>query len=86
LKNGSHQKYCWLNQPKGGVEPPVEMKILFSDGLENGTPQSFDCLTKSKNGSSGGSMSASQEQKLRKLAEDLYDKCQLYGKSYDSRC
>ena len=35
---------------------------------------------------SSNSMSASQERTLRKLAEDLYDKCQLYGKSYDSRC
>ena len=35
---------------------------------------------------SSSSMSASQKKALRKLAEDLYDKCQIYGKSYDSRC
>lgn len=26
------------------------------------------------------------EKKIRKAAEDLYDKCQIFGKSYDDRC
>jgi hypothetical protein len=43
------------------------------------------CLSK-KTGSSSSSMSASQKKALRKVAEDLYDKCQIYGKSYGSRC
>ena len=26
------------------------------------------------------------ENEIRKAAEDLYDKCQIFGKSYDDRC
>lgn len=48
-----------------------------------------DLIDDARNAASGvsyNSMSPSQERALRKAAEDLYDKCEKYGKSYDSRC
>lgn len=86
LKNGLFVEYC----KKHNFTQPDQIKKQTNFELNNqvGAPETFECkrsITKPRS-SSGGSMSASQEQKLRKLAEDLYDKCQLYGKSYDSRC
>ena len=58
---------------------------LIKNGVISGAI-SLSSEAKARKKASAKAMSKSQERALRKLAEDLYDKCQLYGKSYDSRC
>jgi len=58
---------------------------LIKNGVISGAI-TLSSEVKAKKKASSKAMSESQERALRKLAEDLYDKCQLYGKSYDSRC
>lgn len=85
LKNGLLVEYCGKNN---FYQRKQKKRMNFSSNSQVGETKTFDCnrWDRNRSSSSGGSMSASQEQKLRKLAEDFYDKCQLYGKSYDSRC
>lgn len=47
---------------------------------------STDFSSSNYSSSSSSASKSEYEKNLRKAAEDLYDKCQLYGKSYDSRC
>ncbi len=61
------------------------VSATFRDGVLEG-PIRLSNEQKKQGEESFNSMSPSQERALRKAAEDLYDKCEEYGKSYDSRC
>lgn len=63
----------------------IKVETIYENGIEIGPREEFDC-DPLKEKPAATPISESQEQLLRKLAEDLYDKCQIYGKSYDSRC